>query len=134
MPDRSGFEPLSREELQGMKDPGFAYIEACRLSALHYLARVEELEREAMHDDEHRGQLAERLKTAEERVRELREALDRAVYLGQHLWQMIPQDVWRASGAEAMGQYEGDYRAEQVRDELAALASVPPEPVAEEKP
>jgi hypothetical protein len=50
------------------------------------------------------------------------EKLARAVYLAEHLWQMIPQGVWREHGAEWMGQYEGDYHAEKVRDELATLA------------
>lgn len=48
---------------------------------------------------------------------------DRAVYLAEHLWQMIPQEVWREHGAEWMGQYEGDYHAEKVREELAALVT-----------
>ena len=53
----------------------------------------------------------------------LRKDVARAVYLGEHLHQMIPREVWRDHGAEWMGQYEGDYHAEQVRDELAALGS-----------
>jgi hypothetical protein len=49
------------------------------------------------------------------------EALQRAVYLAEHLWQMIPPEVWREHGAEYQGQYEGDYYAEKVREELALL-------------
>jgi hypothetical protein len=49
-------------------------------------------------------------------------ALKLAVYLAEHLWQMIPQEVWREHGADdGQGHYEGDYHAEQVKDELAAL-------------
>lgn len=51
----------------------------------------------------------------------------RAIYLAQHLHQMIPQEVWaREHGAEWMGQYEGDYHAEKVRDELIATAALYP--------
>jgi hypothetical protein len=49
------------------------------------------------------------------------EDLRHAVYLAEHLWQMIPQEVWREHGAEYQGQYEGDYHAEKVREELALL-------------
>lgn len=52
------------------------------------------------------------------------DALRRAVFLGEHLWQMVDRETWRAHGAEWMGHYEGDYHAEQVRDELAELKRV----------
>lgn len=60
---------------------------------------------------------AEKLAAAERR-----EA--RAVFLAEHLFQMIPQEVWRATGGDdGQGHYEGDYRAEQIREELRALAA-----------
>jgi chromosome segregation ATPase len=73
---------------------------------------------DAMHEalkDEH--------ERAEAEVERLRRARDRAIFLAEHLWQMVPQEVWREHGAEWQGQYEGDYHAEQVREELAALAN-----------
>ena len=58
----------------------------------------------------------------EKRLAQAEAALERAVFLAEHLWQMIPQEVWREHGAEWQGQYEGDYQAERVRDELRELA------------
>lgn len=55
-------------------------------------------------------------------IEDLRADLARAVYLAEHLHQMIPREVWRDHGAEWMGHYEGDYHAEQVAEELKALA------------
>jgi hypothetical protein len=52
------------------------------------------------------------------RIDELRKILARAAYVAEHLFQMIPQEEWRAHGAEYMGQYEGDYHAEQTRLEI----------------
>lgn len=52
----------------------------------------------------------------------LRERLQRAVHLAEHLFVMIPRQVWIDSGGDdGQGHYEGDYRAEQTRDEIAAL-------------
>lgn len=52
-----------------------------------------------------------------------RQALTRAVYLAQHLYQMIDKETWRAMGGDdGQGHYEGDYRAEQIGEELRALA------------
>jgi hypothetical protein len=54
----------------------------------------------------------------------LRQERDRAVFLAQHLFQMVPRQTWRDSGGDdGQGHYEGDYHAEKMRDELAALAS-----------
>lgn len=46
---------------------------------------------------------------------------DRAIYLAEHLFQMIDKETWRAQGAEYMGQYEGDHWAEQTFEELKSL-------------
>jgi hypothetical protein len=44
---------------------------------------------------------------------------DGAPCLPEHLFQMIDQQAWRDSGAIGPeGQYEGDYRAEQTREEI----------------
>lgn len=51
----------------------------------------------------------------------LQGGMDRTMFLAEHLFQMIPQDVWRAQGAEWMGHYEGDAWAESTRQELAEL-------------
>lgn len=54
-----------------------------------------------------------------------RYALRRAVYLAEHLFQMISPEEWRATGGDdGQGHYEGDYRAETTRIELTKLASV----------
>lgn len=54
-------------------------------------------------------------------------ALRRAVYLAEHLWRMVPREVWRDTGGDdGQGHYEGDYRADKVREELAALAGNQP--------
>jgi hypothetical protein len=59
------------------------------------------------------------------RVVRYREALERAVYIADHLFQMVPQSVWRDSGGDDMqGHYEGDYHAEKVKEELARLAAL----------
>jgi hypothetical protein len=56
---------------------------------------------------------------------------DQLLSLAEHLWQMIPREVWRDHGAEWMGHYEGDFHAEKVREELAAFrAERPHEPLA----
>jgi hypothetical protein len=45
---------------------------------------------------------------------------ERLLYVAEHLFQMVPREVWREHGAEWQGQYEGDYHAEQVAAELAS--------------
>lgn len=65
----------------------------------------------------------EKVMTKTEREKLMRQR-DRAVFLAEHLFQMIPQSVWRASGGDdSQGHYEGDYQAEQIREEIAALAA-----------
>jgi predicted HAD superfamily Cof-like phosphohydrolase len=50
--------------------------------------------------------------------------LARAVYLAAHLHRMVPRQVWLDSGGDdGQGHYEGDYRAEQVADEIHRLAA-----------
>lgn len=62
-------------------------------------------------------------------VRALERDRERAVFLAQHLFQMISPDVWRYSGADdGQGHYEGEYRAEQLWNELTALARLDGEP------
>jgi hypothetical protein len=51
----------------------------------------------------------------------LGEKAERAVYLAKHLFEMIDKETWRAQGAEWMGQYEGDYWAEQILQEIQEL-------------
>lgn len=46
------------------------------------------------------------------------EMLARAAYVAERLHGMIDRETWRATGAEWMGQYEGDYHAEQVQHEI----------------
>lgn len=65
------------------------------------------------------------LAVLEKRQTAMREALGRAVYVAEHLFQMVPRDVWRDSGGDdGQGHYEGDYHAEQTREELAALGAL----------
>ena len=76
---------------------------------------------------------------AEARVKELAVALNRVIYIAEHLFQMVPRGVWRDAGGDDMqGHYEGDYYAEQVRTELAdfrvALATDIPGPCDETSP
>jgi hypothetical protein len=59
------------------------------------------------------------------RVRELENALARATYLAEHLFQMTDPETWRASGGDdGQGHYEGDYHAEQTREEIQRLAAL----------
>jgi hypothetical protein len=51
----------------------------------------------------------------------LGEKAERAVYLAKHLFEMVDRETWRAQGAEWMGQYEGDYWAEQILQEIQEL-------------
>jgi hypothetical protein len=42
--------------------------------------------------------------------------------LAEHLFQMIPRETWRDFGGDdGQGHYEGEYRAEQIEQELHAL-------------
>lgn len=53
----------------------------------------------------------------------LRAAGRRAIYLAVHLMDMIDPQTWRDSGAIGPeGQYEGEYRAAGVMDELKELS------------
>jgi hypothetical protein len=48
--------------------------------------------------------------------------LERLLDIAEHLFQMVPREVWRDSGGDdGQGHYEGDYRAEKLYEELAAL-------------
>lgn len=47
-----------------------------------------------------------------------RSRFERALYLAEHLFEMIPRQVWRDQGAEHAGMYEGDHWAVQTYDEL----------------
>jgi hypothetical protein len=68
--------------------------------------------------------IAEALDASLTREQQLVEALRRAVYIAEHLFQMVPREVWRDSGGDdGQGHYEGDYRAEQLREELSELAA-----------
>ena len=58
---------------------------------------------------------------AREALATVEEDTKRLLYISKHLFQMIPQNVWRENGAEWQGHYEGDYWAEQVHTELVAL-------------
>lgn len=57
----------------------------------------------------------------------LEEQLESLLSLAEHLFQMVPREVWRDLGVDdGQGHYEGDYRAEQIQQELRALrASFP---------
>lgn len=55
-------------------------------------------------------------------VRRLRAENERLLHIAEHLFAMVPDDVWRATGGDdGQGHYEGDYRAAGLRDELAAM-------------
>jgi hypothetical protein len=63
--------------------------------------------------------VADRIRTMTGRA----QVAERALFLAEHLFQMVPRSVWRDSGADdGQGHYEGDYRAEQVQNELAELS------------
>jgi hypothetical protein len=45
--------------------------------------------------------------------------LARAAYVAEHLAQMIDRETWRSTGGDdGQGHYEGDYRAEQIHEEI----------------
>lgn len=79
--------------------------------------------------------LVAELRTAEAENARLREALARAAYVAEHLFQMIDKDTWRATGEDdGQGHYEGDYRAEQIAEEVKSWAAlVVPAPAEGEK-
>lgn len=53
-----------------------------------------------------------------------RERAERLHFLAERMFQMIPPEVWREQGGDdGQGHYEGDYWAEQLRDELVALSA-----------
>lgn len=54
-----------------------------------------------------------------ETIEVLRATLARAAYVAEHLFYMISEEDWRATGGDDMqGHYEGDYHAEQVWQEI----------------
>lgn len=68
---------------------------------------------------------ADDLVAAFDREERLREALVRATYLAEHLFAMVPRDVWRDSGGDdGQGHYEADYWAEQLQRELGEFAAL----------
>lgn len=72
------------------------------------------------------SEAASRLVAAETRLAAAQQERDRLLSIAQHLYAMVPQSEWRMQGADDMqGHYEGDYHAEQIREELAALADTP---------
>lgn len=58
--------------------------------------------------------------TLKDEAVEQSERFESVLSLAEHLFQMIPQEVWREHGAEWMGQYEGDHHAQQVLEQLRA--------------
>lgn len=57
-----------------------------------------------------------------DRAAQLEPKLKRLLWIAEHLFQMIPQQVWRDSGGDdGQGHYEGDYHAEQLQQELKEL-------------
>jgi DNA repair ATPase RecN len=59
---------------------------------------------------------------ARTREKELREKFERATWIAVHLFAMVTPEQWRDTGGDdGQGHYEGDYRAEQMRDELNEL-------------
>lgn len=52
----------------------------------------------------------------------LERLLERTVWIAEHLFQMIDRATWRSTGGDdGQGRYEGDYRAEQMDQELRGL-------------
>ncbi len=92
---------------------------------------LDELTKVIAHLEDYDGdwENAARLGRVAARLRALEEEKARAVYLAEHLFQMVPAQAWRDSGGDdGQGHYEGDYFAEKVRDELAALSAGPHAP------
>lgn len=87
--------------------------------------QLRELVQRVLREEAHRDSLLLELEAEKRNHREdnayLIKQRDRLLDLAEHLWQMVPPDEWRAHGAEWMGHYEGDYHAEKVREELAAV-------------
>ena len=47
------------------------------------------------------------------------------MYIAEHLFQMIPQEIWREQGTDdGQGHYEGEYWAEKTREELKELSTL----------
>ena len=64
------------------------------------------------------------LLSLEEQLESARADSARAVYIAENLFQMIDPQTWRDSGGDdGQGHYEGEYRAEQLREELVSLAA-----------
>ena len=54
-----------------------------------------------------------------------RTPLQHAVYLAEHLFQMIDRETWRATGGDdGQGHYEGDYRAEKTYEDILRLKRI----------
>ena len=121
----SGDVEVVRDAFNG-RNPEGGYEALARLTE-----RLEAAERERKNAEDRanasdliRGKWETRSVSAEQRVEELREALRRAVSIAEHLFQMIDPQTWRESGADdGQGHYEGDYRAEQIREQLDALSA-----------
>lgn len=48
--------------------------------------------------------------------------LRRMVYVAEHLFQMVPREIWRDQGGDdSQGHYEGDYHAENVETEIREM-------------
>lgn len=106
----------ARFEADGGRRNGFpmvaSVLDACA-DAVEQLTQ----ERDALLKTEHYVERMER------RITDLKEERDRARFIAEHLFQMIPQSVWRDTGGDDMqGHYEGDYHAEQVAEEIRGWA------------
>ncbi len=65
-----------------------------------------------------------RLNVAYSEIADLRKRAFRLLFIAEHLFEMVPRDTWiEQGGDDGQGHYEGDYHAEQVRDELAVARS-----------
>jgi len=66
---------------------------------------------------------------AADELERLRSTLLRAAYVAEHLMGMINRDTWRTSGGDdGQGHYEGDYRAEQLQQEIKDWVSLAERP------
>lgn len=74
-----------------------------------------------------RDRLQERIDELEdslelEYVQHIEKRFARAVTLAKGLFEMIPTQTWRdAGGDDGQGHYEGEYRAEQIRQEIEEM-------------
>jgi len=56
-------------------------------------------------------------------IEALETRLERAAFVAERLFQMIPEQAWRDSGGDdGQGHYEGDYRAAQTLQEIKSWA------------